>query len=120
MVEFEALLRPQLESAYRLAYRLTGSAEDAEDLVQEVFIRVYRHIGRFDRSKKFSTWIYTISSNLAKNELRNRNRRPTLPLADEAGVNNEDGTVGVVLEDDRPLAALRPPGSSRIAPHRNA
>ena len=45
-------------------------------MVQEVFIRVYRHLGRFDRSKKFSTWIYTIASNLGKNELRNRSRNP--------------------------------------------
>jgi RNA polymerase sigma-70 factor, ECF subfamily len=44
--------------------------------VQETFIRVYRHLHRFDQSKKFSTWIYTIASNLAKNELRNRSRNP--------------------------------------------
>jgi RNA polymerase sigma-70 factor (ECF subfamily) len=57
-------------------YRTIGDRERGEDLVQEVFVRVYRHIGRFDRSKKFSTWIYTIASNLAKNELRNRSRNP--------------------------------------------
>jgi RNA polymerase sigma-70 factor, ECF subfamily len=57
-------------------YRTTGDRERAEDLVQETFIRVYRHLHRFDQSKKFSTWIYTISSNLAKNELRNRSRNP--------------------------------------------
>jgi len=44
--------------------------------VQEVFIRVFRHLHRFDQTKKFSTWIYTIASNLAKNELRNRSRNP--------------------------------------------
>ncbi|CAN5767076.1 sigma-70 family RNA polymerase sigma factor [soil metagenome] len=57
-------------------YRTTGDRERAEDLVQETFIRVYRHIHRFDQSKKFSTWVYTIASNLAKNELRNRSRNP--------------------------------------------
>ncbi|HEX2208910.1 MAG TPA: sigma-70 family RNA polymerase sigma factor [Longimicrobium sp.] len=57
-------------------YRTTGDRERAEDLVQETFIRVYRHLHRFDQTKKFSTWIYTISSNLAKNELRNRSRNP--------------------------------------------
>ena len=40
------------------------------------FVRVHRHLHRFDQSKKFSTWIYTIASNLAKNELRNRSRSP--------------------------------------------
>lgn len=57
-------------------YRTIGDRERAEDLVQEVFVRVYRHLHRFDQSKKFSTWIYTIASNLAKNELRNRSRNP--------------------------------------------
>ncbi|HET7273906.1 MAG TPA: sigma-70 family RNA polymerase sigma factor [Longimicrobiaceae bacterium] len=57
-------------------YRTTGDRERAEDLVQETFIRVYRHLNRFDQSKKFSTWAYTIASNLAKNELRNRSRNP--------------------------------------------
>ncbi len=57
-------------------YRTTGDRERAEDLVQETFIRVYRHLHRFDQTKKFSTWIYTIASNLAKNELRNRSRNP--------------------------------------------
>jgi RNA polymerase sigma-70 factor (ECF subfamily) len=57
-------------------YRTIGDRERAEDLVQEVFVRVHRHLARFDQSKKFSTWIYTIASNLAKNELRNRSRNP--------------------------------------------
>ncbi|HEU0053670.1 MAG TPA: sigma-70 family RNA polymerase sigma factor, partial [Longimicrobium sp.] len=46
-------------------YRTTGDRERAEDLVQEAFLRVYRHLDRFDQSRKFSTWIYTIASNLA-------------------------------------------------------
>jgi RNA polymerase sigma-70 factor (ECF subfamily) len=56
--------------------RTIGDRERSEDLVQEVFIRVFRHLHRFDQTKKFSTWIYTIASNLAKNELRNRSRNP--------------------------------------------
>jgi RNA polymerase sigma-70 factor (ECF subfamily) len=56
--------------------RMIGDRERAEDLVQEAFMRVYRHLHRFDPTKKFSTWIYTIASNLAKNELRNRSRSP--------------------------------------------
>jgi RNA polymerase sigma-70 factor (ECF subfamily) len=55
---------------------MIGDRETCEDVVQEAFIRVYRNISRFDQSKKFSTWIYTIASNLAKNELRNRSRSP--------------------------------------------
>ena len=57
-------------------YRMIGDRERAEDLVQEALVRVHRHLHRFDRGRKFSTWIYTIASNLAKNELRNRSRSP--------------------------------------------
>jgi RNA polymerase sigma-70 factor (ECF subfamily) len=84
-------------------YRTIGDRERAEDLVQEVFIRVYRHLARFDRAKKFSTWIYTIASNLAKNELRNRSRNP-LVFFQAIRKNWQD--------DDRPLqfedSSMRP------------
>ena len=60
-------------------YRMIGDRERAEDLVQEAFVRVHRHLHRFDQSRKFSTWIYTIASNLARNELRNRARSPLVP-----------------------------------------
>jgi RNA polymerase sigma-70 factor (ECF subfamily) len=73
---FDALVDRYQARLLNFVYRIVGDRERAEDLVQEVFVRVYRHLGRFDRSKKFSTWIYTIASNLAKNELRNRSRNP--------------------------------------------
>jgi len=73
---FQELVERYQTRLLNFIYRTIGDRERAEDLVQEVFIRVYRHLHRFDRSKKFSTWIYTIASNLAKNELRNRSRNP--------------------------------------------
>jgi RNA polymerase sigma-70 factor, ECF subfamily len=73
---FQELVERYQTRLLNFVYRTIGDREKAEDLVQEVFIRVYRHLHRFDRSKKFSTWIYTIASNLAKNELRNRSRNP--------------------------------------------
>lgn len=75
-------------------YRTIGDRDRAEDLVQEVFIRVYRHLHRFDRSKKFSTWVYTIASNLAKNELRNRSRNPLVLFQTMQGAGDDE---------DRPL-----------------
>jgi len=71
----ELVLRYQAR-LLNFVYRSIGDRERAEDLVQEAFIRVHRHLNRFDQGKKFSTWIYTIASNLAKNELRNRSRNP--------------------------------------------
>jgi RNA polymerase sigma-70 factor (ECF subfamily) len=73
---FQELVERYQTRLLNFVYRTIGDREKAEDLVQEVFIRVYRHLHRFDTSKKFSTWIYTIASNLAKNELRNRSRNP--------------------------------------------
>jgi RNA polymerase sigma-70 factor, ECF subfamily len=73
---FQELVERYQTRLLNFIYRTIGDRERGEDLVQEVFIRVYRHLHRFDRSKKFSTWIYTIASNLAKNELRNRSRNP--------------------------------------------
>src|ERR671938_1511320 len=73
---FQELVERYQTRLLNFIYRTIGDREKAEDLVQEVFIRVYRHIHRFDATKRFSTWIYTIASNLAKNELRNRSRNP--------------------------------------------
>jgi len=73
---FDQLVERYQRRLLNFVFRTIGDRERAEDLVQEVFIRVHRHLHRFDQSKKFSTWIYTIASNLAKNELRNRSRNP--------------------------------------------
>jgi RNA polymerase sigma-70 factor (ECF subfamily) len=74
--------------------RKTGDPDRAQDLVQEAFIRVTRHLHRFDTTKKFSTWVYTIASNLSKNELRNRSRSPLVLF--QKLTNNWD-------DDHRPL-----------------
>ena len=75
---FSRLVQRYQTRLLNFVYRMIGDRERAEDLVQEAFIRVHRHLHRFDRSKRFSTWIYTIASNLAKNELRNRSRSPLI------------------------------------------
>ncbi len=91
---FQELVERYQTRLLNFIYRTIGDRERAEDLVQEVFIRVYRHIHRFDKTKKFSTWIYTIASNLAKNELRNRSRNPLVLF--QTLTNTRD-------EDERPL-----------------
>jgi RNA polymerase sigma-70 factor (ECF subfamily) len=78
--------------------RKTGDADRAQDLVQEAFIRVTRHLHRFDPSKKFSTWVYTIASNLSKNELRNRSRNP-LVLFQQLTGNWDDDHRPIQFED---------------------
>jgi RNA polymerase sigma-70 factor (ECF subfamily) len=73
---FQQLVAPYRARLLDFVHRMIADRERAEDLVQEAFIRVYRHLHRYDPTRKFSTWIYTIASNLAKNELRNRRRSP--------------------------------------------
>ncbi len=92
---FDVLVERYQTRLLNFIYRTVGDRERAEDLVQEVFVRVYRHLGRFDRSKKFSTWIYTIASNLAKNELRNRSRNPLVFF--------QSLTKGFAGEEERPV-----------------
>jgi RNA polymerase sigma-70 factor (ECF subfamily) len=63
-------------------YRHTQNEEDALDLAQETFVRVYRHRERFKSDAKFSTWLFAIAFNLARDSARKRTRRPTQPLDD--------------------------------------
>jgi len=71
-------------------HRMIGDRERAEDLVQEAFVRVSRHLHRFDQSRKFSTWVYTIASNLAKNELRSHRRSPLVFYQSARAPGDED------------------------------
>jgi RNA polymerase sigma-70 factor (ECF subfamily) len=59
---------------------LVTSAEEAEDLAQEVFLRVYRGRKKYRPRAKFSTWLFTIANHLALNVLRSRQRKPVVPL----------------------------------------
>jgi RNA polymerase sigma-70 factor, ECF subfamily len=70
-------------------HHLVGGMHEAEDLAQEVFLRVYRIRKKYTPKAKFSTWLFTIANNLALNALRDRKRRPILPLE-----LNESGPLG--------------------------
>ncbi len=72
---FRVLVDRHSRSLYRLAFRMTGKAEDAEDVVQETFIRAYRQLSRFEARANVSTWLYRIAFNCAVDFLRSRPRR---------------------------------------------
>jgi len=78
---------------YQFLFRMLGNEEDANDCAQETFARVYRHRDRYDGGK-FTTWLYTIASNLAKNEYRRRGRHPNVSLEAET---DEGGTLAETL-----------------------
>lgn len=96
---------------FNLAYRMTGSREDADDLTQETFIRVYQNLQQFDQSKKFFTWIYTIGINLIRNHLKKNARDVShLTVAGSALKNQEQGHErgeGGVCSDDRMIRLER-------------
>jgi RNA polymerase sigma-70 factor (ECF subfamily) len=74
---FRVLVERHSRSVYRLAYRMTGKAEDAEDVVQETFVRAYRRLSRFEERANFATWLYRIGFNCAIDYMRARPRRET-------------------------------------------
>ncbi len=69
---FRVLVERHSRSVYRLAYRMTGQAADAEDVVQNTFIRAYRQLARFESRSNFATWLYRIGFNCAIDHLRSR------------------------------------------------
>ena len=68
--EFEALALPHLDGLYASALRLTRNARDAEDLVQDAFMRAYRFFHRFERGTNFRAWLYRILTNTFINQYR--------------------------------------------------
>lgn len=77
---FDTLAGRHMERAFRVAYRLAGQREDAEDLVQEAFVRVLERIDTFDPGRSFAPWFYRILTNLALNQRRAGHLRRTQPL----------------------------------------
>ena len=72
---FRALVEKHSRSVFRLAYRMTGNEQDAEDVVQESFLRAYRQLGRFESRANFGTWLYRIVSNCSVDLMRSRQAR---------------------------------------------
>jgi RNA polymerase sigma-70 factor, ECF subfamily len=84
-------------------HHLVGNAEEAEDLAQEVFLRVYRGRKKYHPKAKFSTWLFTIANNLALNILRTRQRKPTIPLnVRDSGPLGPRPAEQLVLDRDAP------------------
>ncbi len=77
---FEGLVRDTHKQAYSLAFRLTGNATEAEDLVQESFLRAYRFFHRYDDGLPFTSWLYRIMTNAHIDMVRRRGRIKTTSL----------------------------------------
>jgi RNA polymerase sigma-70 factor (ECF subfamily) len=96
---FEEIYQRFAKMVFNLALRMAGTVEEAEDLSQEVFLRVHRHLGKFNGRSTLKTWVYRITLNHCRSKL-GRRRYPTRPLAEE----NEGGPAyreGMELVDER-------------------
>ncbi len=74
---FRTLVERHSRAVFRLAHRLTGNAHDAEDVVQETFLKAYKQLGRFESRANFSTWLHRIAVNCSIDLIRSRPHRET-------------------------------------------
>jgi RNA polymerase sigma-70 factor (ECF subfamily) len=72
---FHALVERHSRAVYRLAYRMTGTPQDAEDVVQETFLKAYKQLGRFESRANFGTWLHRIAVNCSIDLIRSRPHR---------------------------------------------
>jgi RNA polymerase sigma-70 factor, ECF subfamily len=82
MVSYNTLVNRYKDRLFNVLYRMLSSEDEANDLLQETFLRVWQHKTSYDFRFAFSTWIYTIALNLARNELRRRKKIKFLDIFD--------------------------------------
>lgn len=87
------------DKLYHMAYRMLFNRQEAEDVVQESFLRVYKNLDRYDDEMKFSTWIYRIATNLCIDQLRKR--KPVYSLDAESSEHEGLDGYAMVPSDDR-------------------
>lgn len=93
------IVRRYKDAVFGVALGILGSAPDAEDAMQDSFIRAYENLEKFDINRKFSTWIFTVTSNLCKNKLRRE--RFLAPLRGVASMVSGDDPAEQVERDER-------------------
>ena len=98
---FSARVEPHRRELHVHCYRLLGSFEDAQDLVQEAFLRAWRHIAEYDPRFAFSTWLFTIARRTWLNQARATRRRRTREAAVASGGLMCDGAAAVAIAAER-------------------
>ncbi|MEO7793353.1 MAG: sigma-70 family RNA polymerase sigma factor [Thermoanaerobaculia bacterium] len=99
---FETLVERYQTRLVNYLYRMVRNLEEAHDLTQEVFIRVYQALDRYDSQYRFSTWLFRVAQNAAIDVIRKR-RIHLVPLTRRAD-DGSDGTVDLELPDGQPSA----------------
>ena len=96
---FEQLVQRYSSKVFRVALHIARSREDAEEIVQETFLRAFQHLKSFEERSRISTWLTRITVNLALTRLRGLFRSPTVPSSEDA---KEDDFVSEQITDWRP------------------
>src|SRR5215471_9248360 len=91
---FRLLVEQHSRRAFQLAFRMTGNEQDAEDVVQESFIRAYRQLSRFEARAHFGTWLHRIVANCSVDLIRSRRTRHDHASTDELPVNDQPEAEG--------------------------
>ncbi|MBW3625783.1 MAG: RNA polymerase sigma factor [Armatimonadetes bacterium] len=104
---FHSLFERYREPVYRLAYRITGSADEAEDATQEIFVHLFERIGSFRFESAFSTWLYRMAVRQCLNRCRRHHEPASLDEAEAIPSAGEDDPVDLCLRREREEHALR-------------
>lgn len=96
--EFESLLRQYEKPIYRVAYRLTGDADEAEDLIQESALDAYRSFHQFERGTRFDRWFFRVMSNNYIDLARKRGKTEILSLNQSGRTENEEDTTTEIAD----------------------
>lgn len=121
---FEKLFNRHRTLVYRYAYQMVGRRDDAEDIVQEVFVRAYKNLDRYRDEARFTTWLLRIATNLTTDRARMANRRQVLEQKESQGAltwmttNISEDPVDN-LELDRKVVILRKALNALPEHHRN-
>lgn len=109
---FETLFERHRTLVYRFVFQMTGRRDDAEDMVQEAFVRAYQNLHKYRDEAKFTTWLLRIASNLCTDQARMTTRRSALEVQEASGaldwmtIGDQENPIEN-LEQDRRAIVLR-------------
>lgn len=112
------LMERHATAIFHFLCRMLNNEDDANDLAQETFVRVFRAKDSYRPEQRFSTWLFTIAANLARNQIRWRTRHPNVSL--DAGSDQTERTLGDTLVSERPTPNEQSLASERAAAVREA
>jgi len=112
------LMERHAPAVYRFLGRMLNNDDDANDLAQETFVRVFQARKSFNADKRFSTWLYTIAANLARNQIRWRSRHPNVSL--ESKLDSEETSLAEIISSTAPTPNEEVLSAERVAAVRAA